>query len=466
MVNRAALLIVVLSVIFVALGAFLLHLQLPPDTALTDLLCAGDSLPLLLVQSYTLPRISIALLAGGGLAFAALLLQQVMSNPLASDNTLGISGGAQFGLFLSAIFAPQLLEYGSGLIALLGTSLSLLLVMSLSLRKTMSPLLLILAGLVVNLYLGAFTSMMMLFYPEESRGLAQWGAGSLVQESWRDSQWLLAQSAVGFCLVFSFIRPLTILTLNDSNAQSLGVPVGKLRLFAVIVSAYLIAAVVSAVGMLGFIGLAAATIVRQLGVRTLAWQLISAFLVGALLLAITDLLLQLLNFYTQLSFPTGAVTALLGTPLLLWLMFRALPHSGRLTGEERKKTTPISTALYLAADYSVRRQFVAGAECRQKRVRSVVGAGFQSPVCAGNPQSALSAHFNRAVCRHFAVRCRRVIAAPDLKPNGKPGIIGRVFWSEYGDFAAIVRVFRPAAAVVLAGGHRRCTGRPVDFIRD
>ncbi|WP_164177068.1 iron chelate uptake ABC transporter family permease subunit, partial [Streptococcus pneumoniae] len=73
-----------------------------------------------------------------------------------------------------------------------------------------------------------------------------------------------------------------------------------LRLFAVIVSAYLIATVVSAVGMLGFIGLAAATIVRQLGVRTLAWQLISAFLVGALLLAITDLLLQLLNFYTQL----------------------------------------------------------------------------------------------------------------------------------------------------------------------
>ncbi|PRL54203.1 iron chelate uptake ABC transporter family permease subunit, partial [Haemophilus influenzae] len=124
MVNRAALLIVVLSVIFVALGAFLLHLQLPPDTVLTDLLRASDSLPLLLVQSYTLPRISIALLAGGGLAFAALLLQQVMSNPLASDNTLGISGGAQFGLFLSAIFAPQLLEYGSGLIALLGTSLS------------------------------------------------------------------------------------------------------------------------------------------------------------------------------------------------------------------------------------------------------------------------------------------------------------------------------------------------------
>ena len=89
-------------------------------------------------------------------------------------------------------------------------------------------------------------------------------------------------------------------------------PVGKLRLFAVIVSAYLIAAVVSAVGMLGFIGLAAATIVRQLGVRTLAWQLISAFLVGALLLAITDLLLQLLNFLYATQFPDRCSHRLIG----------------------------------------------------------------------------------------------------------------------------------------------------------
>ena len=100
----------------------------------------------------------------------------------------------------------------------------------------------------------------------------------------------------------------------------------------VVVSAYLIASVVSAVGMIGFIGLAAATIVRQLGVRTLTWQLIASIILGALLLAITDLILQLITLYYQISLPTGAVTALLGTPLLLWLMFRALSHSGRVTG--------------------------------------------------------------------------------------------------------------------------------------
>lgn len=351
MVNRSNLLIFALSLIFILLSGALLHLQLPAEAHLTDLFRANDDLAILLVQSYTLPRLCMALLAGGALAFASLLLQQVMSNPLASDNTLGISSGAQFGLFLTAIFAPQLLEYGAGLIALLGAGLSLLLVMGLAARKTLSPLLLILAGLVVNLYFGSFTDMMMLFYPEESHGLAQWGAGSLVQESWRDSQWLLLQSAVGFSIIFLLIRPLTILTLNDSNAQSLGVPVGKLRFIGVVISAYLIASVVSAVGMLGFVGLAAATIVRQLGVRTLKWQLVSAFMLGALLLAITDVILQIVNFYYHVSFPTGAVTALLGTPLLLWLMFRALPHTGRLTEsgvQKHRKFRPHFILLLLA----------------------------------------------------------------------------------------------------------------------
>ena len=337
MVNRTLFLVLALSGIFVGLASLLLRLQLPEQQSITTLFHASDNLELLLLQSYTLPRIAIALLAGGSLAFASLLLQQVMGNPLASDSTLGINSGAQFCLFLVAIFAPAWLEYGASFIALIGAGLSLLLVMTLAMRKTMSPLLLILAGLVVNLYFGSFTGIMMLFYPEESRGLAQWGAGSLVQESWRDSQLLLAQSAVSFALIFALRRPLTILALNDSNAKSLGVPVGKLRFIGVVVSAYLIASVVSAVGMLGFVGLAAATIVRQLGVRTLTWQLSAAFALGALLLAITDLVLQLINLYYQVSLPTGAVTALLGTPLLLWLMFRALPHTGRLAESSSQK---------------------------------------------------------------------------------------------------------------------------------
>ncbi|OOF42813.1 Fe3+-hydroxamate ABC transporter permease FhuB [Rodentibacter rarus] len=331
MVNRPSLFFILLGGLFCALSIGLLTVQLPENTSILRLIHPSDNLDLLLVQSYTLPRIAIALLAGGTLAFASLLLQQVMGNPLASDSTLGISSGAQFSLFTVAIFAPQFLQYSTGLIALVGAIFSLLFVLVLAMHKTLSPLLLILAGLVVNLYFGACTAMMMLFYPEEARGLAQWGAGSLVQESWHDSQQLALQSAVCFSLIFLLRRPLSILSLNDSNAKSLGVPVGKLRFIGIIISAYLIASVVSAVGMIGFIGLSAATLVRQLGIRTFTWQLSASIVLGALLLAITDLILQLVNVYYQISLPTGAATALLGTPLLLWLMFRTLPHSGRLT---------------------------------------------------------------------------------------------------------------------------------------
>lgn len=341
MVNRFSYFIGALALLAVGLTLGLLNAQLPPDTAWTALLQPEDNLAVLLVQSYTLPRIAMALLAGGILGLASLLLQQIMANPLASDNTLGINAGAQFALFLCAIFAPQGLVWGASFVAVLGAALSLLLVLGLAARKTLSPLLLILAGLVVNLYLGAFSGLMMLFYPEEARGLALWGAGSLAQESWRDTQWLALQALPCFLLIVLFLRPFTILSLNDSNAQSLGVPVNRLRVLGVLICAYLIACVVSAVGMLGFIGLAAATLVRQFGVRSLKWQLISAFTAGAMLLGICDLSLQLLAQFYAVNLPTGAMTALFGTPLLLWLMFRALPNSGRLT---ENQTAPIRRA--------------------------------------------------------------------------------------------------------------------------
>lgn len=345
---------IVLISLFIFLFVWILSIQLPQQHSLVSIFTASaeENFDLLLIRNYTLPRIYIALLAGGILGFASLLLQQVMANPLASDNTLGISSGSQFALFLVAIFAPQWLEYGSSLIAVAGAALSLLLVLSLAMRKTMSPLLLILAGLVVNLYLGSFSAMMMLFYPEESRGLAQWGAGSLVQDSWHNSVILSLQAVPMFVIIGLLIRPFSILALNESNAKSLGVPVNQLRLIGVLVAAFLIASVVSAVGMLGFVGLASAPMVRQFGVRSFRGQLFGAFVLGALLLSITDLALQLLAHFKGISLPTGAVTALLGTPLLLWLMFRVLPQSGRLQEQHLQKNRqfrPLTFGVMLGA---------------------------------------------------------------------------------------------------------------------
>ena len=101
------------------------------------------------------PRLSIALLAGGGLGLAGVLMQQVLRNPLASPTTLGVASGANLALMTATLLAPGLLIAGREWVALLGGALAVGLVFLLSWRRGLAPIVVVLAGLVVNLYLGA-----------------------------------------------------------------------------------------------------------------------------------------------------------------------------------------------------------------------------------------------------------------------------------------------------------------------
>ena len=299
-----------------------------------------DSLPLdaLMVQNNTLPRMAMALLAGGSTAMATMLMQQLMRNPLASDSTLAVSSGAQAALVAATVFAPSFLAYGTSAVAFAGAAAALGVVLRLSARRALQPLSVVLAGLVVSLYLGSLTGIVMLFFSEETRGVMQWGSGSLVQDSWRDTLGLLWRIAVAAILTAFLIKPLNIMSLGDTQAESAGIPVKKIRLLSLAVAAFLSAGVVGFVGMMGFVGLAAATLVRQMGVRTLSMRLICSFIVGALLLMLTDNGLMLLKHYRGTDLPAGAVTALVGAPLLLWLTAKAPPRPSFQT------TSDISTA--------------------------------------------------------------------------------------------------------------------------
>lgn len=299
-----------------------------------------DSLPLdaLMVQNNTLPRMAMALLAGGSTAMATMLMQQLMRNPLASDSTLAVSSGAQAALVAATVFAPSFLTYGTSAVAFAGAAVALGAVLRLSARRALQPLSVVLAGLVVSLYLGSLTGIVMLFFSEETRGVMQWGSGSLVQDSWRDTLGLLWRIAVAAILTAFLIKPLNIMSLGDTQAESAGIPVKKIRLLSLAVAAFLSAGVVGFVGMMGFVGLAAATLVRQMGVRTLSMRLICSFIVGALLLMLTDNGLMLLKHYRGTDLPAGTVTALVGAPLLLWLTAKAPPRPSFQT------TSDISTA--------------------------------------------------------------------------------------------------------------------------
>ena len=268
------------------------------------------------------PRLVLALLCGAALSAAGVVMQQVLRNPLAAPNTLGIASGAQLALLLATLLVPQALQQGPAAVAMAGGGAAMLLVLALTWHRGLAPALTVLAGLVVNLFLGAVSTALLLFYQEQLSGLLVWGAGSLAQTSWQGVLYLLPRCVLALALAGLLLRPLAVLALDEQSARSLGAALPLLRLLAMALAIFLTAIVVATVGVIGFIGLAAPALARLLGARTLAARFGWATLLGALLLLTTDLLLQPLSDELGWFLPTGAMTALLGAPLLLWLIPR------------------------------------------------------------------------------------------------------------------------------------------------
>jgi iron complex transport system permease protein len=282
-----------------------------------------------------LPRMATALICGAALSLAGALLQQVLRNPLASPTTLGISAGANLALVLATLYAPGLIGFGSDLVALAGSLISAGIVFLLGARRGFSPFSLVLSGMVVSLWCGALSSVLVLMNDRYLVSLFIWGSGSLSMQSWAIPLSLLPKVAVVGGLAALILRPLRLLDLGDGGASALGVRIGHLRFLAVAAAVALAAFVTSAVGVIGFIGLVAPTIARITGARRPAELLVWSTLIGACLLWLADGAVQSLAGETAEFLPTGAVTAVLGSPLLLlllpWLKIRhrALATTGR-----------------------------------------------------------------------------------------------------------------------------------------
>lgn len=289
-----------------------------PDALLTP--DPADTVQVLAHYAF-LPRVSVALLAGGGLALAGAMLQYVLRNPLAEPATLGISAGAQLALTIATLQAPWAFGIGSEGVALLGAALAFCLVLGLSAARGLSPVSVTLAGLIVSLFCGMAAAVVTLFNHDLLIGLFLWGAGYLDQGDWQTTQTLLARVLPLALLSLLLIRPITLLGLDDRAARGLGLNVAGFRLAAMGAAVALTAVIVAAVGIISFIGLAAPAIARLAGARRPVAQLLAAPVIGALLLLITDQLVLLLPT-TYRAFPTGAMTAILGAPLLLILLPR------------------------------------------------------------------------------------------------------------------------------------------------
>jgi iron complex transport system permease protein len=175
---------------------------------------------------------------------------------------------------------------------------------------------------VVSLYCGALSALLVLFRDRLLASLFIWGSGSLSQQSWDPSVALAIRLGVLVVPLLLLLRPLSLMELGDDSVRALGLSATRLRVAAVAIASAMAALVTSAVGVIGFVGLVAPIIARLSGARRFGAQLLWSAVVGALLLLLTDATVQLVAGVTSEFVPTGAVTAVLGSPLLLLLLPR------------------------------------------------------------------------------------------------------------------------------------------------
>lgn len=267
-----------------------------------------------------LPRAAVALLAGAALGLSGALLQRVLRNPIADPSTLGIASGAQLALTLAFAFAPALVEASREGVALAGGAGAAALVLALGWRRGLDPVAVVLSGMMIALVAGALSATLILARGDYVLSLFIWGAGALDQQGWDSAITIGTRLALGLAAAALLARPLALLGLDDTGARALGLNLAGARMAAMAVAVWLAASVTAEVGIIGFVGLAAPAFARLAGARTSRQIALTTPLMGALVLSLTDSLMQLAGSNGRDLAPTGAATALLGGPLLLWLL--------------------------------------------------------------------------------------------------------------------------------------------------
>ena len=275
----------------------------------------------LIVQYTLLPRITVALLAGSALALSGTLMQQVLRNPIADPTTLGSSAGAHLSLVLCSLFLPSLSLISKAVAGFCGAALATSIVILLAWGPSFSRMRLVVSGMIISLFCGASASVLVLFNEKVLQSVFLWSAGSLAQSGWSMTWLLLPIFAPCAILSWLLARPLMMAELGDESARSLGAPIAAIRIVVLLVAVLLAGSVAGTVGVLGFVGLAAGNIARMMGARSFAAQLIWSPVIGAGIILSADQIVVTASG-SEGNLPTGIVVALLGAPLLIFLIRR------------------------------------------------------------------------------------------------------------------------------------------------
>lgn len=281
----------------------------------------GVSRPLdALVWDLRLPRSLLAMMVGASLATAGTVTQGMFRNPMAEPGVLGVSAAAAMMAVLGFLLGLDALgSWTTPLMAAAGAAMGLLLLAGLSTR-TLSMTTLLLSGVALAALFSAVTTLMLSIGTERwDLGLKviRWLMGSFEARSWSHLGWTVGPMCVGLAMAGWLVLDLDTLALGSETALSLGIDLARMRWVALVCVALLVGAATAMAGVIGFVGLVVPHVARLTVGAAHGRLMPTAAVLGALAVLAVDVATR---STTGLSIPPGVVTALLGAPLLVWML--------------------------------------------------------------------------------------------------------------------------------------------------
>lgn len=275
------------------------------------------------VQIFRIPRVLTAIFTGIALSIAGLLMQTLFQNPLAGPYVLGINSGASLLVALSTmtgftLFSADVDMVTAALLGALGSGLFILFC-SLYVKNKVS---LLLVGIMFGSFAGALVNVVQSYSsPDDLKLFMLWSFGSLQNVEMSQLPIFGGVVLVGVILSLFIVKPLNLLVLGEANASFLGVPVKLTRFAIIFITAILTGVSTAYCGPIAFVGLIVPNIAKMIYKTTNHFYLLAGtLLLGGLMIVVCDILMNLLQ--PILSIPLNALTALMGAPLVVWIILK------------------------------------------------------------------------------------------------------------------------------------------------